>query len=269
VFEPVGAKNPLVSQLRRLSGRRSARAAEGRFLVEGPTLLGVALDAGADVSLVLRDGEASLTDEVATLAQRAEASGARLVELAPGALAKITDTVTPQSVASVVARHPITLDGLLQEGPPNLPVIVLVGVSDPGNAGTLLRSAEAAGAAAVVFCAGSVDPFHPKTVRASAGSIFLVPVVEGVEARHVLAALGDHAVPRIGAVARGGVELGEAELTGPVAIVLGSEAHGLPEGLERLLDEVVTIPMSGRAESLNVAMAGTLMVFEAARRRQR
>ena len=85
----------------------------------------------------------------------------------------------------------------------------------------------------------------------------------------MLAALGDHAVQRIGAVARGGVELGEAELTGPVAIVLGSEAHGLPEGLERLLDEVVTIPMSGRAESLNVAMAGTLMVFEAARRRQR
>ncbi len=267
MFEPVAAKNPLVSQLRRLSRRRSARVEEGRFLVEGVTLLGVALDAGAEVALVLRDGEVPLTDEVAALARQARDAGARLVELVPGALAKITDTVTPQPLASVVARRPVSLDTLLADGPPALPVIVLVGVSDPGNAGTLLRSAEAAGAAAVVFCAGSVDPFHPKTVRASAGSIFLVPVVEGVDARVVLAALGDQAVPRIGTVARGGVELARAELAGPMAIVLGNEAHGLPDGLERVLDQVVTIPMSGRAESLNVAMAGTLMVFEAARRR--
>ena len=266
MFEPVAAKNPLVSQLRRLSRRRSARVDEGRFLVEGPTLLGVALDAGAEVSLVLRDGATPVTDEVAALAERAQASGARLVELGPGVLAKITDTVTPQPVAAVVARRPLTLDALFADGPPARPIIVLVGVSDPGNAGTLLRSAEAAGAAAVVFCAGSVDPYHPKTVRASAGSIFLVPVVDGGDARVVLAALGDHEVRRVGTVVRGGVDLAAAAFDGPVAIVLGSEAHGLPEGLERVLDQVVTIPMEGRSESLNVAMAGTLMVFEAARR---
>ncbi len=267
MFEPVAAKNPLVSQLRRLSRRRSARTDEGRFLIEGPNLLGVALEAGADVTLVLRDGAAPLSDEVAALAERAARSGARLVELPPGVLAKITDTVTPQPVAATVARSPLSLDDLLAGEPPALPVLVLVGVSDPGNAGTLLRSAEAAGASAVVFCAGSVDPYHPKTVRASAGSIFLVPVVDGGDARVVLAALGDHEVRRLGTVARGGVDLAEAALRAPVAIVLGSEAHGLPDGLERVLDEVVTIPMSGRAESLNVAMAGTLMVFEAARRR--
>ena len=266
MFEPVAAKNPLVSQLRRLSRRRSARVDEGRFLVEGPTLLGVALDAGAEVSLVLRDGASPLTDEVATLAGRAQEAGARLVELGPGILAKITDTVTPQPVAAVAARHPVALDALFADGPPTRPVIVLVGVADPGNAGTLLRSAEAAGAAAVVFCAGSVDPYHPKTVRASAGSIFLVPVVDGGDPEVVLAALGDHGVRRVGTVARGGVDLAAAALAGPVAIVLGSEAHGLPEGLDRVLDEVVTIPMTGRSESLNVAMAGTLMVFEAARR---
>ena len=267
MFEPVAAKNPLVSQLRRLSRRRSARVEQGRFLAEGPTLLGVALDAGAEVAVVLRDGEAPLSDEAAALAERAAQAGARLVELSPGTMAKVCDTVTPQPLAAVVARQPMPLDDLFAQGAPALPVIVLVGVSDPGNAGTLLRSAEAAGASAVVFCAGSVDPYHPKTVRASAGSIFLVPVVDGGDARVVLAALGDHEVRRIGTVARGGVDLGEAALDTPVAIVLGSEAHGLPEGLERVLDEVVTIPMSGRAESLNVAMAGTLMVFEAARRR--
>ena len=267
MFEPLAAKNPLVSQLRRLSRRRSARLTDGQFLVEGATLLAVALDAGAEVSLVIRDGGVPLSDELAELAQRAARAGARLVELAPGTMAKVTDTVTPQPLASVVSRRQITLDELLAAGPPALPVVVLVGVSDPGNAGTLLRSAEAAGASAVVFCAGCVDPFNPKTVRASAGSIFLVPVVEDVDARVALAALGDHGVERIGTVARGGLALGDAPLGGPVAVVLGNEAHGLPEGLERVLDGVVTIPMSGRAESLNVAMAGTLMVFEAARRR--
>lgn len=267
VFEPVSAKNPLVAQLRRLSRRRSARQDEGRFLVEGTTLLRVALDAGAEVQLVVCAADAALAPDDESLAERAAAMGARLIEVPTSALAKITDTVTPQPLVSVVSLAAGSLADLLDRGVPELPLIVLVGVSDPGNAGTILRSAEAAGCAGVVFCRGSVDPFNPKTVRASAGSIFLVPVVDGPEPRLALAALGDHGVHRLGTVARGGTALGDAGLSGPLAIVLGSEAHGLPEGLERVLDEVVTIPMAGRAESLNVAMAGTLVVFEAARRR--
>ena len=145
---------------------------------------------------------------------------------------------------------------------------MLVEVSDPGNAGTLLRSAEAAGASAVVFCAGSVDPFNPKTVRSSAGSIFHVPVVEGISPASPWRRSAMPGVHRVGTVARGGVSLAEARLGGAVALVLGSEAHGLPDGLHAVLDELVTIPMAGRAESLNVAMAGTLFAFECARRRQ-
>jgi TrmH family RNA methyltransferase len=267
VFEPVGAKNPLIKQLRRLSRRRSSRVEEGQFLVEGPTLLGVALDAGAEVQLVVSDGGAALDPGAEAVAARAAEAGARLVQLPPGALAKVTDTVTPQPLAAVVTRTPVPFEALFADRDPTLPILVLVGVSDPGNAGTLLRSAEAAGASAVVFCAGSVDPFHPKTVRASAGSIFLVPVVDGGEPAAVLDALGERGVHRVGTVARGGVALAAASLSGPVAVVLGSEAHGLPEGLASRLDESVTIAMAGRAESLNVAMAGTLVVFEAARRR--
>lgn len=267
MFEPVAAKNPLVADLRRLSRRRSARVEQGRFLVEGPTLVAVALDAGVSIEMLVHDGSAVLDDPTVALAARARSSGARLIEVPAGVMARITDTVTPQPLAAVVGRNPTTLEAVLGDGVPSLPVLVLVGVSDPGNAGTLLRSAEAAGVAAVVFCAGSVDPFHPKTVRASAGSIFQVPVVDGVDPTVALASLADAGLRRVGTVARSGAPLEQARLSGPVAVVLGSEAHGLPDDLGAELDELVTIPMAGRAESLNVAMAGTLFAFECARRR--
>jgi len=267
VFEPVAAKNPIVPQLRRLSRRRSARVEQGRFLVEGPTLVATALESGATVELLLKDGGAHLDEAGQQLAERAMDAGARAIELPAGIMAKVADTVTPQPLAAVVTRQTMSLDKVLADGPPALPVLVLVEVSDPGNAGTLLRSAEAAGAAAAVFCAGSVDPFNPKTVRSSAGSIFHVPIVEGISPRIALATLGDAGVHRVGTVAHGGVTLAEARLGGAVALVLGSEAHGLPDGLHAVLDELVTIPMAGRAESLNVAMAGTLFAFECARRR--
>jgi TrmH family RNA methyltransferase len=267
VFEPVAAKNPIVPQLRRLSRRRSARVEQGRFLVEGATLIAAAVESGATIEVLLKDGGSGLAVDQQRLAEQVVSSGARAVELPSGVMAKVADTVTPQPLAAVVTRRTTSLEGVLAAGPPALPVLVLVDVADPGNAGTLLRSAEAAGAEAVVFCEGSVDPFNPKTVRSSAGSIFHVPVVEGISPRIALATLGDAGVHRVGTVARGGIALGEAHLAAPVALVLGSEAHGLPDGLHAVLDELVTIPMAGRAESLNVAMAGTLVVFEAARRR--
>ena len=145
---------------------------------------------------------------------------------------------------------------------------MLVDVSDPGNAGTLLRAAEAAGAAAVLFCGGSVDPCNPKCVRASAGALFHLPVSGGGEALAVLEGLGHAGVRRAATVVRGGTPYDEVDLTGPVAIVLGSEAHGLPAELDALVDDRLTIPMDGRSESLNVAMAGSVLCFESLRQRR-
>ncbi len=141
-------------------------------------------------------------------------------------------------------------------------VVVAAGLADPGNVGTILRSAEAAGADAVVLTAGAVDVFNPKVVRASAGALFRVPVAVDVAA----GALGDLGVALLGTVATGGVPYDEAPLDGACALVLGNEAHGLPPGLA--LDGLVSIPHAGRAESLNVAMAATVLCFEAARRRR-
>ena len=124
------------------------------------------------------------------------------------------------------------------------------------------------GAAAVVFCGTSVDPSNPKGVRASAGAIFHVPVASGGDAVEGLAALGAAGVRRVATVVGDGLPYDETDLRGPVAVVLGSEAHGLPAEVRALVDQQTTIPMAGRSESLNVAMAGSVLCFEALRQRR-
>ncbi len=268
-LEPIGAKHPLVGELRRLARRRRQRVAQGQFLVEGPLLVEAALAAGTSVDLVVHDGAVALDASTLDLLDQAAATGARVVELAPGGMARVADAVTPQPVLAVCRRQVADLEQVVAQAVSSgLPLVVLADVADPGNAGTLLRSAEAAGCAGVVCC-GGVDPFGPKTVRASAGAVFTLAVVEDTNLRLVLARLGDAGLARIGLAAHHGEALDGCDLAGPVALVLGSESHGLPDGLDRSLDQLITIPTEGRAESLNVAMAGTVALFEASRQRRR
>ena len=189
-------------------------------------------------------------------------AGVEPMMVAPGALATVTDAVTSQGVAAI-ARLP---QARLADVAAAAPVLVCVGIADPGNAGTLLRSAEGAGFGAVLFTSGSVDPFAPKCVRASAGSVFRVTAVRGEEAATVLDEVAGTGRRRIGTRSSGAPPLTDADLRGPLAIVLGSEAHGLPDGLDAHVDDWVSIPMAGRTESLNVAMAGTLLCYEVLRR---
>ena len=221
------------------------------------------------------DGRAD--DEVTAVADRAVSLGANRHDLAPGVLAGAVDTVTPHGIAAVAARPapPADLASMLDRtgsgrhaAGPAAPVLVLAGVSDPGNAGTLVRSAEAAGARAVVATTGSVDLFAPKTVRASAGSLFRVPVVVDVDAGSALGTLHGAGFRILGTDASAPLAYDETDLAVPVALVLGNEAHGLAPALVASLDATVAIPMEGRVESLNVAMAGTLVLFEAARQRR-
>ena len=261
----IGARHPSIKRLRRLSRRRSARTDEGLFVVDGPVLVAEALDAGvALVEVVAEPGAPE------ALLARAAAAGAAVHRAAPGTLAGATDTVTPQPVAAVASLGALSpADAVAAAGPLAL---VLVGVADPGNAGTLLRSAEAAGAGAVAFCDDSVDPFGPKAVRASAGSVFRLAVVRSAGAAEMLAAVRAAGGSSVATAAHGGHPAYDAvDLSGragPVALVLGSEAHGLPAPVAAEVDTVVTIPMAGRTESLNVAMAGTVICFEALRQRR-
>ena len=151
--------------------------ADGAFVAEGAKLLDCALDAHASVEAVYVAAGALSTSGVRESVERAMSAGARAFELAPGVLEKIADTVTPQPVLAVVRTPEASFDDVADADL----VIVCVDVRDPGNAGALIRSADASGAGGVVCCDGTVDPYNPKTVRASAGSVLHVPVITGVE----------------------------------------------------------------------------------------
>ena len=214
------------------------------FVVEGPLLIAQAIAAGWEV-------------EAQFVAPGAQAvlSSAPVFELAPNVIERVASTDAPQPVLAVVRpRHRFL--------PPDAD-FVMVGyrLADPGNAGTIIRSSEAAGAQAVVFTPGSVDPFNPKVVRATAGSLFRIPVLSfdldvlQAAGLRVLATSSHH-----------GTAYTEADLTGRVAVVVGNEAHGVPR--DAPVDGWLTIPHVGAAESLNVAMAATLLAFEVARQRR-
>jgi TrmH family RNA methyltransferase len=251
-----------VQRLRRLSGRRRARVDEGAFVIDGPVLLAEALGAGVMVEEVF-----AVAGVDAGLLARAAEAGARVHTVRAEVLARAVDTVTPNGVAAIAARREVPLDAALAAAAAGPLALVLLDVADPGNAGTLLRAAEAAGAAAVVFCGSSVDPTNPKCVRASAGALFHVPVAVG-GGEEVVAELRRRGVATVASVVAGGEAYDEVDLAGPVAIVLGSEAHGLPAAVEAAVDRRASIPMAGRAESLNVAMAGAVLCFEALRQRR-
>ena len=232
------------------------------MVIDGPTLLDEALAAG----LVVREVLAEASVDPALLA-RAEAAGALVRPVRDHVLAGAVDAVTPQGVASIAERRDASLGDAVAAAATGVLCLVLVDVGDPGNAGTLLRTAEAFGASAAVLTGATVDAWNPKCVRASAGAIFRIPIAVADDPLPVLAALADAAVPTVAAVARGGAPPTSLDLRGPVAPVLGSEAHGLAEPVAAVATSRVTIPMPGPTESLNVAMAGAVLCYESSRQR--
>jgi TrmH family RNA methyltransferase len=176
----------------------------------------------------------------------------RQYQLAPNVMERVASTESPQPVLGVVAMRQNDLPAEATF------MIVADRLADPGNAGTIIRSAEAAGAQAVVLTPGSVDPFNPKVVRASAGSLFRIPVVEAT-----LESLSEFR--RLGTSSHRGDLYTDPVYHGRVAVVVGNEAHGLDDSAA--IDQWITIPHAGPAESLNVAMAATVLLFEVARQR--
>jgi TrmH family RNA methyltransferase len=247
--------------LRRLSRRRSARTEAGCFVVEGALSVSAALAGGFEVVEAFVEPDASRDDIVAL-----RAAGVAVTDVEAGRLKGVVSATTPQPIAAVVVAPALRAADLDPAVAPML--LVLVDVGDPGNVGTLLRVAEAAGVAAVLCVGESADPFSPKSVRASAGSVFSVGVVVDKEVEATVSNLAATGWTVIATSPRAAIDYDRADLAGPSAIVLGSEAHGLPAEIDDLVDWAVRIPMSGRAESLNVAMAGAVLCFESRRQRR-
>ncbi len=189
--------------------------------------------------------------------------GVRTTTVSAGVLERVATTVTARPVVAIGHQRVAALDELRGASF----VVVLADISDPGNLGTMLRTAEAAGADGVVVC-GGVDVFNPKCVRASAGSVFFVPVIRAERAPSVLEELGQWGLRRLGTSANAAAAYDDVDLRARVAIVLGSEAHGLPTEVVQSVDHMVSIPIVGRGESLNVAAAAAVLCFEVARQRR-
>ncbi|HEX3841837.1 MAG TPA: RNA methyltransferase [Acidimicrobiales bacterium] len=233
--------------------------------MEGAELLSVAMEAGAAVESVYIAPEGRSNPAVADVVARAYEGGARIFDLAPGVIERVADTVTPQPVLAVIGFQPADLEAVAAT---SLMLLVCADVRDPGNAGTVIRTADASGVDAVVCCDGTVDPTNPKTVRASAGSVFHTPIVMGGDTLEVVADLHRRGFTTVGTVVRGGTDYTGFDWRQRVAIVLGNEASGLSEAITGALDARVSIPMAGQAESLNVSASAAVLCFEALRQRR-
>jgi RNA methyltransferase, TrmH family len=252
--------------VRGLLQKRSARWAERVFVAEGVELLRTALRAGVAVESVYLAPEGAQDPLTRQTCDQALDAGARLFPLAPGVLERVADTVTPQPVLTVL---PMLEEAADQPDPAHDPlIVVLVDVRDPGNAGTVLRTADASGVSSVIFSGESVDPYNPKTVRASAGSLFHVPFSEQPDSAALASSLAGRGYRTLATVVRDGHDYAALDWSVPTALFLGNEAAGLsPEVLEAI-GGAVAIPMEGRAESLNVGVACAVLCFEALRQRR-
>jgi TrmH family RNA methyltransferase len=252
-------KNPKVSAIARLK-KRAFRDQTRSFLVEGAQAVTEALGrdpCGLDALVV--------DDPAGALAVDASRRGVDVLHVSPDLIRALTSTVTPQGLVGVAPYVDRPLTVLLDDDPAC--VAVLHEVRDPGNAGTIVRSADASGATGVVFTPSSVDVYNPKTVRASAGSIFHVPLVRAVATSDAIGTLRERGFRTFAMDAHGSENLYGLDLGGKVAFVFGNEAHGLPQDVVRLADATVRVPQAGGAESLNLAAAATVCLFEWARRR--
>jgi len=261
----LGVHSPRLKAARRLT-KRAFRQRERAFLAEGPQAVAEAHRCGAHITdLFVTVPARSRHHDLVTAIADADipvhvVSGEIMDELA--------QTVTPQGLLAVCGFVDVPLTEVTRSRPAPTLVALLANVRDPGNAGTVLRTADAAGAHAVVFADASVDPYNGKCVRASAGSLFHLPVVAGARLEDAVVTMRDAGLRIVAADGRAGRSLDDpgvqARLAEPIAWMFGNEAWGLPPELVALADETVAVPIYGRAESLNLAAAAAVCLYASA-----
>ena len=277
VAELASTRSPRVRAARQLA-KRALRERSRLFLAEGPQAVRESL--ASPEGKRGADRPASITELFVTAPARARhselvgavtGSGVPVHEVSGEVMAELAQTVTPQGLLAVCRFTDVPLAELVS-ATPRL-VVLLANIRDPGNAGTVLRTADAAGAQGVIFADASVDPYNSKCVRSSAGSLFHLPVVLGVSVRDAAAALRGAGLAVL--AADGNARLGLDELDGagrlalPTAWLFGNEAWGLPADLLALADEAVAVPIYGRAQSLNLAAAAAVCLYSSARAQHR
>jgi TrmH family RNA methyltransferase len=253
------AQNPKIQQVRALQGRGRARRAAQSFVIEGVRLVEEAFEAGWEAELVLHSDE--LNQRGQALLQGFQERGASIEAVSPNVMKAASDTQTPQGILAVVRMRSLPM--------PERPdfVFILDGVRDPGNLGTMLRTATAAGVEAVLLPVGSVDPFSPKVLRAGMGAHFRVPI-QNLDWEQIAGLVHSRHLHVYLAAARQGLPHTQADFRRPLALMIGGEAEGAGSSGRSLADECVHIAMPGKVESLNAAAAAATLLFEVVRQRQ-
>jgi len=276
---PAGAeltslRSPRIKAARQLA-KRAFRQRAREFLAEGPQAVGEALASGGVVTQLFVTAAAQA--RYASLIGLAAGQGADVHAVSGEVMTELAQTITPQGVLAVCRFIDVPLDRITDESaegsggrPPGLALMVLLAnVRDPGNAGTVLRTADAAGAGGVIFAGSSVDPYNSKCVRASAGSLFHLPVVTGPPVADAVRALRERGLRVLAADGGAGTTLDDLQSAGllsqPTGWLFGNEAWGLPSDVLDLADDVVAVPIYGRAESLNLAAAAAVCLYASAR----
>jgi TrmH family RNA methyltransferase len=229
--------------------KRKTREDEGAFVVEGEHLIE---EAGDRVVFILTP----------RVLPPKLARGRRVVKVSQKEFTRLTSVETPTGIMAVVEKPEHTLADIK----PGL-IVFCVEIQDPGNLGTIIRGADAAGATGVILSRGTVDLYNQKVIRSTQGSLFHLPIVQVKDTAETVGQLKKQGIKVIATEGSGGKPHFKTDLSGPVVILIGNEGAGLPAGVKDLADEVVSIPMPGRAESLNAAMAATVILYEAVRQR--
>ncbi|MCR5693841.1 MAG: RNA methyltransferase [Clostridia bacterium] len=256
-------KNEQVRTLKKLELRKY-REETGSFFIEGPHGVGEGIGNGARLLKLVVNVDAAADPECGELVRHAEAAGVPLIELTAPVFNYVCDTETPQGIGGVF-ELPEPFDAGRKDAEC---VLLLENLQNPGNMGTILRTADAAGFSGVICSKGCVDVFNPKTVRSTSGSLFRVPVLQSRDSGPVIAEeLKRKGYKVTAAHPRGGVSYIGEDFAGKVCIVIGNEANGVSKEMLDCCDKLVTIPMPGGAESLNASVAAALMIYEAARKK--
>ncbi len=256
-------QNPRVKSLVRLRDRRH-RDRDQSFVIEGFRELTRAAAAGVTIREIYYSPDLFLGENESALVDRLVSSGAEPVELGPEAFRKASYRDRPEGLLAVAGQFDTTLDPARWGGDPLL--LVVEAIEKPGNLGTMLRTADAAGVAAVLVCDPTTDPFNPNVVRASLGTLFTVPVMIA-ETRMAVDTLHEAGIRTVATTPSASAMIWDTDLTGPVAIVVGSEQYGLSDTWLDAADRRALLPMAGSADSLNAAMAAGIALFEAVRQR--
>jgi TrmH family RNA methyltransferase len=259
IQEITSINNPKIKLWSQLLTKRG-REAQGRFILEGIHLVREALQANLQLEVVLFSLEKGYPLELP------EPSNVpfEIIGVTDAVLAKCSDTQTPQGVLAVALKPEWSKERLLEQT--NGLVIVIDGVQDPGNLGTIIRSADAVGATGVVLGRGTVDLYNPKTIRSTMGSLFHLPILE-FDLHELLPLAREQNIRLVSTNLQAEQSCYELDMKETIWFIVGNEGSGVSESLQPFLSQQIVIPMQGKAESINVAMAATVLLFEAGRQR--